>query len=133
MNKRVKQLRLYLNLTQEEFGKKLGVTRSAISYIESGRSKLTDHMLFTICLTYEVNKNWLQNGTGDMFMKHTISEELARYMGELMVEDNPQKEKYALLILKLIVDEWGLIEKNLNKISEILAWISERPEESEMP
>ncbi len=133
MNERVKQLRLYLNLTQEEFGKKLGVTRSAISYIESGRSNLTDHMLFTICLTFDINKKWLRDGTGEMFMNHTIDEELAKYMGTLLAEDNPKKEKYALIILKYLVDEWDLIEKNLDNLDKIIEWVNSRPEESEMP
>lgn len=133
MNNRVKELRLFLGLTQEEFGKKLGVTRSAISYIESGRSKITEHMLFTICLTFDVNKKWLKDGCGNMFISHTVGEELAGYMGRLLAEDNPEKEKYALLLLKIIVDEWELVEKNFNTISKIWSWISEKPEISEMP
>jgi len=133
LNNRVKELRLFLGLTQEEFGKKLGVTRSAISYIESGRSNITEHMLFTICLMFDVNKQWLKDGCGDMFISHTIREELAGYMGRLLADDNSKKEKYALLLLKVIVDEWELVEKNFDTILKIWSWISERPETSEMP
>lgn len=133
MNKRVKELRLFLGLTQEEFGKKLGVTRSAISYIESGRSKITEHMLFTICLMFDVNKQWLRDGVGDMFISHTVGEELAGYMGKLLASDDPKKEKCALLLLKIIVDEWNLVEKNIDTIVKIWTWISELPEISEMP
>ncbi len=133
MNERIKELRLKLNMTQEEFGKKIGVTRSAISYLESGRSKLTEKMLFLICITFDVRKEWLKNGTGSMFITLTVGEELAGYMGRLLVEEDPEKEKYALIVLKLLVDEWELIKSNMQKINELLVWASSKPEESELP
>ena len=133
MNERVKQLRTLLKLTQEEFGKKLGVTRSAICYIESGRSKLTEQMLFMICITFDVRQEWLKSGLGDIFITHTVDEELSMYMGKLLAQNSPEKEKYALLVLKLIVDEWDLVCKNIKTLSELLSWIAERPNESEMP
>ena len=132
MNERIKKLRLFLNLTQEEFGKKLGVTRSAISYIESGRSNVTEQMLYTISLTFDVRKEWLQSGCGEMFAEHTISEALASYIGDLLAEDNLQKEKCALFCLKMIIDEWDLIEKNFDKFKDITKWIDTRPDESDL-
>lgn len=128
MNERIKQLRLLLNLTQEEFGKKLGVTRSAISYIESGRSKVTEQMVIMICTTFNVRKSWLKTGTGDI-----TDEDITSYMNKLMAADDPEKEKYALIALKLIVDEWDLINQNITLIKNILTWISEKPTESQMP
>lgn len=68
-----------------------------------------------------------------MFITHTVGEELAGYVGKLMSEDNPKKEKYALFALKLIVDEWELVEKNFDKLNDIMNWIDSRPEVSEMP
>ena len=133
MNERVKQIRLHFNLTQEEFGKKLGVTRSAISYIESGRSKLTDQMLFMICITFDVRQEWLKTGSGNIFITHTAGEELAAYMGKLFAEEDPEKERYALIALKLIVDEWDLVCKNIATFGNILSWIDEKPKKSEMP
>ena len=36
MNERLKQLRSVLNITLEEFGKKVGITRSAVGRLEKG-------------------------------------------------------------------------------------------------
>lgn len=66
---RVKELRKTLKLSQEEFGKKIGITKSTISYIESGKSKLTDKNILAICREYKVNENWLRTGRGDMFLQ----------------------------------------------------------------
>lgn len=68
MNKRISELRRHLNLTMEEFGKRLGVTRSAISNIESGKRNLTDQMLFAVCREFNVREEWIRFGTGDMFV-----------------------------------------------------------------
>lgn len=67
MNERIKYLRNTLGLTLEEFGKQLGVTRSAIGRIEKGDRGVTDQMVLAICREFEVNENWLRNGTGEMF------------------------------------------------------------------
>lgn len=129
MNERIKQIRQYFNISQEEFGRKIGVTRSAISYLESGRSNLTERMLFTICMTFDIRKEWIQTGQGEMFVTRTVSQELAEYMGKLLKEDNPEKEKYALIILKLLVDEWDLLSKNIDAIIQILKWIADKPDD----
>lgn len=68
MNERVKKLRKQLGLSGEKFGEPLGVTRTAISLIESGKNKLTEQMLKLICSVYHVNENWLRTGEGDMFI-----------------------------------------------------------------
>lgn len=67
INERVKELRKALNLSGEKFGAKLGVKRSAISDIETGRNNLSEQMILSICLAYNVNEDWLRTGEGDMF------------------------------------------------------------------
>lgn len=69
MKERIFQIRKSLNLTQEEMGKTLGVTRAAISRLESGVYKVTDTMMKLICSTYNVDENWLRDGNGKMFLE----------------------------------------------------------------
>lgn len=67
-NERVHQIRAALNLTLEKFGKRLGVTKVAISNIEKGHRKLTEQMRKSICREYLINEEWLQTGNGEMFV-----------------------------------------------------------------
>lgn len=67
MNSRIALLRKTLSLTMEEFGKRVGVTRSAISNIENGKRNLTDQMILSICREFNVNENWIKTGQGEMF------------------------------------------------------------------
>ena len=67
IGERIKELRRSLGLTLEEFGKKLGVGKSAISNIENGSRNLTDQMALSIRREFNVREEWLRYGTGDMF------------------------------------------------------------------
>ena len=75
---RVKAIRNTLSLTLEEFGKKLGVTKTTISRIEKGVNNLTEQMAISICREYNVNYDYLVNGIVEMFgsLPQTILDEL---------------------------------------------------------
>lgn len=64
---RIKELRKALSLSQDAFGKKLGVTGTAVSRIEKGERSLTEQMALSICREFRVNYYWLMNGDGEMF------------------------------------------------------------------
>ena len=67
MNTRIKQLRQSQSLTQEEFGARIGITKSSMSTIESGKSNPSEQTIRLICLAYNVNEDWLRTGAGQMF------------------------------------------------------------------
>lgn len=66
-NERLKELRNNLQLSQEEMGKRLGVTRGALCKIELGDRKLTEQMALSICREFRVNYYWLTEGQLPMF------------------------------------------------------------------
>ena len=68
MNERLKRIRKELDLSQEEFGKRLGITGGGISKLEKGERNLTEQMLKSICREFKVNYLWLTEGLGEMFM-----------------------------------------------------------------
>lgn len=68
MNDRLRLLRNALHLSQEEFGKRVGVTKTAISRLESGSNRITDRMLKLISREFNVVIDWLETGRGEMFL-----------------------------------------------------------------
>lgn len=64
---RIKELRKILGLSQDAFGKKLGVTGTAVSRIEKGERALTEQMALSICREFRVNYFWLTEGKGEIF------------------------------------------------------------------
>lgn len=94
MKERLKQLRKTLGLTMEKFGSNLGVTKTAISLLESGKTNLTDQMIKSICSASWngkfVNEDWLRTGTGDMFVEIPPEDEVGILVSQLIEDkDNP--------------------------------------------
>lgn len=67
INERIRMLREHLSLSQEEFGKQLGVSRSVIKNIDYKKTKPKELFLDLLCSTFKVSRKWLETGTGDMF------------------------------------------------------------------
>ena len=64
---RIKILRDALKLSQKDFGKRIYVSQSLLTEIESGNRKVNDRTIQLIVSEYNVNKDWLLSGKGDMF------------------------------------------------------------------
>lgn len=67
MNERIKKLRRSLDLTQQEFADRIGVKRNTIANYEIGRNEPIDSVLELIVREFGVSKQWLLDGTGEMF------------------------------------------------------------------
>lgn len=104
MNERLKELRKeHLHLTLEKFGEPLGVQNSAISKLETGRTKLTDQMILAICRTYNVNEAWLRDGTGPIFQELPEDDEFGAVIAE--ISDDP--------LIKAMLIEYYKLDKKL--------------------
>lgn len=68
MHERIKEIRKYLNLTQQGFADKLGVARNNIAGYETGKRSPSDAVISLICTKFGVNEDWLRTGAGDMFL-----------------------------------------------------------------
>ena len=119
MNERVKLLRKTLDLTMEKFGDRLGVKKNSISQIESGKNSLTEQMIKSICREFDVDEEWLRNGTGSMFIERTRDEEIAKFIGTIQsVDDDSFMKKFISMLAKLDESEWVLLEKMALKLTK---------------
>lgn len=89
---RIKTLIESEGIKQVEFANKLNVDASYISKLLSNKSNTlpSERLLDDICRKFNVNKEWLIDGTGDMYNKLSAEEEFAFLMGTLAASDNPQ-------------------------------------------
>lgn len=88
MKDRIKQIRKALNLTQVEFGNRLGVKGNTITNYETGLRTPSNSVILSICKEFNINEEWLRTGEGEMF---TLQEdEEAAYVSELLEDtENP--------------------------------------------
>lgn len=114
---RVKEVRKSLDLTLEKFGERLGVTKVAISNIENGNRSLTDQMQKSICREFNVSADWLLNGTGKMFVDLSMDLQLARFFGEVQIDEG-FKKRFVSALSTMTVDEWAFLERKMREIFE---------------
>ena len=77
MKERIRKLRKHFDLTQQEFADRLGIKRGAIANYELGRNEPVDSVVSLICREFDVNEDWLRNGTGgtdNMFVPKSVDE-----------------------------------------------------------
>lgn len=117
MNERIKSLRKTLNLTQTEFGERLGIKKSSISQIESGTNSVTESNIMSICREFHVNETWLRTGEGEMFIQTTRDDDIAAFVATAMrgTGDNFQRRMLSVLS-RLSADEWEWLETKAREI-----------------
>lgn len=83
MNERLKKLRKALDLTQQEFGDRIGIKRNTLANYEIGRNEPIDAVINLICREFNVSETWLRTGDGEMFLPKadTVLEQLAAEHG----------------------------------------------------
>ena len=100
---RIKKIRKYFGLTQEEFAKKLGTVQNTITGYETGRRNPSGSAQSLICKEFGINEVWFRTGEGgddNMFAKV------------------PEDDRYAINLGKLTITENQIAKNMLNAIAE---------------
>jgi len=120
MNERIKQLRKALDLTQQKFAERLGVKRNTVGQWECGINALTDQVITSICREFNVNEEWLRNGTGEMFLQSNRNADIARLTKELLSEESDSfKNRFISMLSNLSVDEWEYLERKAKELADM--------------
>ena len=105
INARIKTLRKALKLNQADFGERIGLKNGAISWMEKEGNTVTDQNIKLICEKFNVRREWLTEGTGEMLQETEDSlfaafaernnlspddQNLARYLLQLTSEERQQ-------------------------------------------
>lgn len=100
ISQRIKEVRIKNNLSQTDFGKKLGVSRDVISNIEYGRVEPKEIFIDHLCYIFSINKDWLETGKGPM-EDHTIETQKNIEEAIKIIENLPKDlQDYAIEQLK---------------------------------
>lgn len=117
MNDRIKELRKAMNLSQEKFGELLGITKSGVSDIESGRRKVTDQHVIMLA-NNGVNEEWLRTGKGSMFVPKSKDEEIAEMLADIQKSDEDSfRHRLVSALARLDDDGWDKLEELIDMIS----------------
>ena len=109
MNKRLRELRNKLGLSQKEFGERIGITQSHVASLESGRRDLSDRNIQFISEIWGVNGDWIRTGKGEMFLNlvddiKDIDDETRDILNKFQKLSNSDKEKMKKILDAFLIE-----------------------------
>lgn len=111
---RIKMIRNHFNMSQEQFGEALGVSRSVIANIEYDRLRRPDQkepIYRLICEKFSVNENWLRTGEGEM-LEPSKEAYIAEFIGRVFKDkEDTFKKRFIAMLSKLDEDGWKALEE----------------------
>lgn len=116
MNKRISEIRNNENLSQEKFADKLGLSRNFIAQLETGKKNPSDRTINDICRIFNINKDWLRYGTGEM--KMPVTDKLSTYLGQIARSDDDLIEDIIEVYMDLNSTSKDVLKEVINKLAD---------------
>lgn len=112
---RIREVRKFLKLTMEQFGDKIGFTKSTISNIENGNRNATEHMIKSICREFSVDYMWLTTGEGEMFIN--TDDDFYAKIDQIMAGQDESRKNLFKMMLDMSDEDIYALERILKKVA----------------
>ena len=120
VNTKIIELRKNLNLTQDEFAKKIGLSRNFIWMIEKGDRIPSDRTISDICRTFGVDEIWLRDGIGEPFREKSDEEHIAEVLGGVLAGSEQSKARLIRAVANLPDELTDAAIQTVQQIAESL-------------
>ena len=117
LKERLKELRKSLGLSQEAFGKRLGVTKASISRLENGANSFTEQMIKSICREFNVNYIWFVEGQGSAEIESDI--DYTSRIDQIMAGENEFAKATFKIFARFEEEDWKALQRLIRKYLEI--------------
>lgn len=101
MNKRIRELRKALSMTQTEFGIKIGIKQGSIAAYENGIRTPIDAVILSICREFNVSETCLRTGKGEMFNLVDSFDTTYNHFVDLMKNSSAEKKAALSILIEL--------------------------------
>lgn len=119
MKNRIKQIRKDHELTQVEFGKRIGVKGNTVTNYETGLRTPTDAVILAICREFGISEKWLRNNEGDMKIEDCKDNRYLSNVGKLQRADDETIMRWVNAIAETDPKVLKQIEEFMKKLLEI--------------
>lgn len=118
MNNRIKEIRRKAELTQTQFGERIGLQQNSIARIEAGTRVPSEAVIKAICREFHIRPEWLMHGEGPMTVptaSKTLDEVARRY--------SESRTFRAILDVYAGLDDASrvMFERYIERLTEVLA------------
>lgn len=116
-NDRIREIRTTKGMTLEEFGRSIGVQKSAVSKIERGENSVSHQIRVAVLREFDVNEHWLRTGEGDMFIQKSRGDEIAAFVGDILREPD-FRQRFVSVLARMTPEEWAILERKVLEVAE---------------
>jgi len=99
-NERLKAIRTKLKLSQRVFSKGIFLEHSGYARMEQGIARVNDRIIELICTKYNVSKEYLREGKGEMFLGNGPPDVKLGQLNQIFNELTPLFQDYLILQAK---------------------------------
>ncbi|MCL2557422.1 MAG: helix-turn-helix transcriptional regulator [Treponema sp.] len=78
VNERIKQVRASVGIPQREFASRVFISQSTFGEIETGVRRVNERIIQLISTRFNVSREWLKTGAGEMFQSERPDMQLER-------------------------------------------------------
>jgi len=96
LNERLKWIRAYKKMNQNEFAKSLGIGQSTLAMLEVGKRDITERHIKTVCAIFGIDEHWFRTGDGNPFRQDDQS------------------------VIERVAERYNLTEKERNIVADFL-------------
>ena len=115
IGERIKVIRNALNLTQSDFGQKLGIARNTIASYEIGRREPMEQTLKSICREFNLEYIWLTEGIGEIFSES--DDAILDLIDQIMSGESEFAKKVFRGFAKFDTKDWQDLERLIDKLT----------------
>lgn len=111
INERLESIRKSEKLSRSKFGLKVGKTEDAIYNLERNRASISKEFIELVCNTFNINKEWLLNGTGQMYNISQDTLDMSNVFDKIINSEE---------LYKLVHDITELSEEKVKVLSDLV-------------
>lgn len=115
MKDRIALIRSHIKLSQETFGKRIGISGASVSKLESGENNPSEQTLKLICREFGVSYIWITTGEGPMYVPDESI--LMQNISRIMHGDNEFARRVMREFASMPAEAWAELEAFIDRLA----------------
>lgn len=113
---RIKLVRETVGKNQRDFASSIKISQPALAMFENGQREVKEIHIEQISMKYNISKDWLRTGKGEMKIENSQEERFAMNIGKLQRTDDETIMRWVNMIAETNPKMLAEIEKFMKKI-----------------
>lgn len=116
LSERIKMVRKTINLTQTEFGDRIGIAQNTIAAYEAGRREPQEVTLKAICDKFGISYKWLKYGEGEMTAE--VDNDVLSIINQILSAEDETTKQVFRAFANFDERDWQTIKKMIDNLQK---------------